>query len=56
MLVQRLPAFRDETALLLMAAIGAILYVALILLLLGRNWLKGFLAERRSPSAPAVID
>jgi putative peptidoglycan lipid II flippase len=56
MAVARLPVFRDETALLLMAAIGAVLYGALILLLLGRNWLKGFLTERRTPAMPAVAD
>ncbi len=56
MAVARLPAFRDETALLLMAAIGALLYGTLILLLLGRNWLKGFLAERRSPAISTATD
>jgi putative peptidoglycan lipid II flippase len=56
MAVARLPAFRDETALLLMAAIGALLYGTLILLLLGRNWLKGFLAERRSPALSTADD
>ena len=56
MAVARLPAFRDETALLLMAAIGALLYGTLILLLLGRNWLKGFLAERRSPALSTATD
>ena len=53
MLVQRLPAFRDETALMALAAIGAVLYGALILLLLGRNWLRGFLADMRPSSAAA---
>lgn len=53
LLVQRLPSFRDETALVLLALTGAFLYGALILLLLGRNWLRGFLAEKRSVAISA---
>ncbi len=46
LLFRDLPAFRDETALATLAVIAAVVYAALILLLLGRNWFRGFAADR----------
>ena len=46
LLMQNLPAFRDEAALLTIAVIAAVVYAALILLLLGRNWFRGFAADQ----------
>jgi putative peptidoglycan lipid II flippase len=36
-----LTAFRDEAALLLLVAVGAVVYVSSILVLFGPRWLKG---------------
>ncbi len=36
----RLPAFRDETLLIVLIAVGAIVYVASILLLFGKGWIR----------------
>jgi putative peptidoglycan lipid II flippase len=36
----RLSAFRDEIALVLLVAVGAVVYAGLILLLFGRGWLR----------------
>ena len=47
-LLANLPAFRDETALAILAVIAGILYAALILLLLGRNWFRGFSGDGRT--------
>ena len=55
-LVQRLPVFRDESALIALAVIGAVLYVVLILVLLGRHWLRGFLADLRPSGVVAKGD
>jgi putative peptidoglycan lipid II flippase len=46
-----LPAFRDEATLATLAVIGGIVYGALVLLLLGRNWFRGFRGDRQPPSA-----
>jgi putative peptidoglycan lipid II flippase len=46
----KLPSFRDEALLLAAAIMGAIAYLALILTLLGRGWLKGLL--RSAEPAP----
>jgi putative peptidoglycan lipid II flippase len=35
-----LPAFRDEATLLLLIAVGAVVYAASILLLFGTGWLR----------------
>ena len=37
-----LPVFRDEATLATLAVIGGLVYGALVLLLLGRNWFRGF--------------
>jgi putative peptidoglycan lipid II flippase len=36
----QLSAFRDEIALVLLVAVGAVVYAGLILLLFGRDWLR----------------
>jgi putative peptidoglycan lipid II flippase len=46
LLFRNLPAFRDEAALVTLAVIAAAVYAVLILLLLGRNWFRGFSADR----------
>jgi putative peptidoglycan lipid II flippase len=56
MLTAHLPVFRDESALIALAAIGAILYCILILVLLGRHWLRGFLADIRPSGSVAKGD
>jgi putative peptidoglycan lipid II flippase len=56
MLTAHLPAFRDESALIALAAIGAMLYGVLILVLLGRHWLRGFLADMRPSGIVAKGD
>jgi hypothetical protein len=48
--------FRDESALIALAVIGAVLYVVLILVLLGRHWLRGFLADLRPSGVVAKGD
>lgn len=53
LLFRNLPAFRDEAALATLAVIAAVAYAALILLLLGRNWFRGFAADRAAPGAVA---
>ena len=40
--------FRDETALLLLMAVGAFVYGILILLLFGRGWLFVLVRDRKS--------
>ncbi|RKE72334.1 putative peptidoglycan lipid II flippase [Pseudorhodoplanes sinuspersici] len=45
-LLTNLPAFRDEAALAMLAVIATVTYAALIGLLLGRNWFRGFAADR----------
>jgi putative peptidoglycan lipid II flippase len=45
-LAARLPALRDETALALLAILGALVYGGLVLALLGTRWLRGFTGER----------
>ena len=42
--------FRDETALLLLMAVGAFVYGILILLLFGRGWLFVLVRDRQSRS------
>jgi putative peptidoglycan lipid II flippase len=49
-LYRDLAVFRDELSLLTLALIGAALYGGLIMLLLGRNWLRGFLREAPPPA------
>ena len=44
-LYRDLPAFRDEAALATLMAISGLVYGALILLLLGRNWFRAFRSE-----------
>src|SRR5436309_2597531 len=44
----QMPAFRDETALLLLIVAGAFVYGVLILLLFGRGWLFSLLRDRKS--------
>ncbi|MGD9921724.1 MAG: hypothetical protein AB7V13_09795, partial [Pseudorhodoplanes sp.] len=51
-LYRDLPAFRDEATLATLAVFGGILYGALVLLLLGRNWFRAF---RGSPQPPAAL-
>jgi putative peptidoglycan lipid II flippase len=45
-LYRDLPAFRDEAALGTLALIGAVVYGALVLVLLGRNWFRAFRGEK----------
>lgn len=52
-LFRDLPAFRDEAALVTVAAFAAITYVTLILLLLGRNWFRGFTGGSSPPNPPS---
>ena len=40
-----MPAFRDETALLVLIAVGAIVYGGSILLLFGKGWLRSLVRE-----------
>ena len=47
-----LPAFRDEATLATLAVIGGLVYGGLVLMLLGRHWLRGF-AGGQAP-APGV--
>jgi putative peptidoglycan lipid II flippase len=49
-LYRDLPAFRDEAALATLAAIGAVVYGVLVLVLLGRNWFRAFRGEKRVPA------
>ena len=44
-----LPRFRNETALILLALIGAVVYGGLVTVLFGRRWL---LLMRRTEAAP----
>ena len=46
LLFRDLPAFRDEAALTTLAVLAAVIYAVLILLLLGRNWFRGFAPDR----------
>jgi putative peptidoglycan lipid II flippase len=46
-LYRDMPAFRDEATLATLAVIGGILYGALVLLLLGRNWFRAFRGDRQ---------
>jgi putative peptidoglycan lipid II flippase len=39
-LLAQMPVFRDETVLLVLIAVGAIVYGASILLLFGKGWLR----------------
>jgi putative peptidoglycan lipid II flippase len=48
-----LPAFRDEAALATLAVIGGVIYGALVLVLLGRNWFRAFRGEKQ-PAAVSV--
>ena len=45
----QMPAFRDETALLLLMAVGAFVYGFLILVLFSRGWIVSLLRDRRLP-------
>jgi hypothetical protein len=47
-----MPTLRDETALVLLAMIGGIVYVGLIAALLGRRWLAGFAAASAAAAIP----
>jgi putative peptidoglycan lipid II flippase len=49
-LYRDLPALRDEAALATVAVIGAVVYGALVLLLLGRNWFQAFRGARNPPA------
>jgi putative peptidoglycan lipid II flippase len=44
----QMPAFRDETALLLLMAVGAFVYGFSILVLFGRGWIFSLLRDRQS--------
>jgi putative peptidoglycan lipid II flippase len=56
-LVAGLPAFRDEALLLLLIVTGGAIYAALILALLGRDWLRSLARERgNAPTARAAPD
>jgi putative peptidoglycan lipid II flippase len=46
----RLPALRDESLLLALTIAGGAVYLALVLLLLGRSWVRGLL--KQAPQAP----
>jgi putative peptidoglycan lipid II flippase len=46
-----LPRFRDETLLLILLILGAALYAALVIGLLGRPWLKNLMRDGRAPVA-----
>ncbi|ODA65964.1 putative peptidoglycan biosynthesis protein MurJ [Methyloligella halotolerans] len=52
-LLQGLPAFRDETALGLLVVIGAVVYGLVLLLLLGKGWLRSLLREAGSGNLTA---
>ena len=59
-LLSALPRFRDETQLLAVALLGALVYGALVLLLFGRRWLS-LLRQRERPddaagSSAAAVD
>jgi putative peptidoglycan lipid II flippase len=49
-LYRDLPAFRDEAALGTLALIGAVVYGALVFVLLGRNWFRAFRGEKTAIS------
>jgi putative peptidoglycan lipid II flippase len=49
-LYRDMPYLRDEAALATLALIGGIVYGALVLLLLGRNWFRAFRGEAQPPS------
>ena len=48
-----LPRFRNETVLILLALIGAMVYGGLVAVLFGRRWL---LLMRRTEAAPLALD
>ncbi len=48
-LYRDLAMFRDELSLLTLAVIGGLVYGGLVMALLGRNWLRGFLREPPPP-------
>jgi putative peptidoglycan lipid II flippase len=48
-LYRDLPAFRDEATLATLAVFGGVVYGALILLLLGRNWFRAFRGDQQAP-------
>ena len=48
MYFSQMPAFRDETTLLLLIAAGAFAYGVLIVLLFGRGWIFALLRDRQS--------
>jgi putative peptidoglycan lipid II flippase len=48
-LYRDMPYLRDEAALATLALIGGIVYGALVLLLLGRNWFRAFRGEAQPP-------
>ena len=54
-LYRDLPAFRDEAALATLAVIGGIVYGALVLLLLGRNWFGAFRGEQQAAPVRAKV-
>ncbi len=43
---------RDETMLLILLAAGALIYVVLVMVLLGRAWLKGLMRDTGAPASP----
>ena len=55
-LYRDLPTFRDEASLATLALFGGIVYAALIVLLLGRNWFGAFRGEKQLPAVQPTPD
>ncbi len=49
--VSSIPVMRHEIALVILIALGAVIYGSLVLLLLGGHWLRGFVTPARNPAA-----
>lgn len=55
-LYRNLPTLRDEAALATLAVFGGLIYGALVLVLLGRNWFRAFRGEKRVPAVTPNSD